>query len=175
MTWTRLALAAVVSLAACAPKREAETPLPQPSVDPGRVPPEKIKVPPPAKETEPEPEEQPQQPMVPPEAAYSHGWMALGSTGVERFLQQHPTHDGRGVLIGILDTGVDAGVPGLLETSTDAPKILDLRDFSGEGAVPLARVVPQSDTVEVAGHRLVGFGRVLASNTSGPYYAGVLR
>ena len=177
MTRIRLALAAAVTLAACAPKqREPETPPPQPNVDPGRVPPEKIKVPPPAKESEPEPEPEPDaQPMVPAEAAYTHGWMALSSTGVERFLQQHPTHDGRGVLIAILDTGIDPGVPGLLTTSTDGPKILDLRDFSDEGAVPLTRVVPKGDTVEVAGRRLLGFGRVIASNTTGPYYGGSLR
>jgi tripeptidyl-peptidase-2 len=79
------------------------------------------------------------------------------------------------VIIAILDTGIDPGVPGLQTTSTDTPKILDLRDFSEEGAVPLARVVPRGDTVEVAGQRLGGFGRVVALNTTGPYYAGVLR
>jgi subtilisin family serine protease len=175
MTSTRLALGALAFILACAPKQPApEAPPPRPNVDPGRVPPEKIKVPPPAKEPEPEPET-PLQPMVPPEAAYSHDWMPLASTGVQRFLQQHPEHDGRGVLIGILDTGIDAGVPGLFKTTTDAPKILDLRDFSAEGAVPLSPVVPQGDSVEVAGRKLGGFGRVVAHNTTGPYYAGTIR
>jgi tripeptidyl-peptidase II len=168
----RLVIGALALTLACAPKR-TETPLPKPNVDPGRVPAEKIKVPPPAKE--PEPEEARLQPMVPPEAAYSHGWMPLASTGVEKFLVQHPTLDGRGVIIAILDTGIDPGVPGLQTTSTDIPKILDLRDFSDEGAVPLTRVVPVGDTVEIGGRRLGGFGRVLALNTTGPYYAGVLR
>jgi subtilisin family serine protease len=175
MTSTRLAVGALALILACAPKQRAsEAPTPRPNVDPGRVPPEKIKVPPPAKEPEPEPET-PLEPMVPAAAAYSHDWMPLASTGIPGFLQQHPEHDGRGVLIGILDTGIDAGVPGLLKTSTDAPKILDLRDFSDEGAVPLTPVVPQGDSVEVAGRKLGGFGRVVAHNTAGPYYAGTIR
>jgi subtilisin family serine protease len=101
--------------------------------------------------------------------------MPLGSTGVETFLRQHPELDGRGVIIGILDTGIDPGVPGLLRTSTDLPKVLDLRDFSDEGLVPLTRVTPQGDYVTVAGRRLGGFGRVVSLNTAGPYYAGVIR
>ena len=112
--------------------------------------------------------------VAPPEVAYAHGWMPLASTGVDRFLRAQPEADGRGVLIGILDTGIDPGVPGLLTTSTGGPKILDLRDFSGEGAVALARVTPTGDSVEVGGRRLGGFGRVMALNTAGPYYAGTI-
>ncbi len=112
--------------------------------------------------------------VAPPEAAYAHGWMPLASTGVDRFLRAQPEADGRGVLIGILDTGIDPGVPGLLTTSTGSPKILDLRDFSDEGAVPLARVVPAGDSIEIGGRRLGGFGRVVALNAAGPYYAGTI-
>ncbi len=112
--------------------------------------------------------------VAPPEVAHAHGWMPLSSTGVDRFLRAQPEADGRGVLIGILDTGIDPGVPGLLTTSTGGPKILDLRDFSGEGAVPLARVTPAGDSVEVGGRRLGGFGRVMALSTAGPYYAGTI-
>jgi tripeptidyl-peptidase II len=112
--------------------------------------------------------------LAPPAVAYAHGWMPLASTGVDRFLRLQPEADGRGVLIGILDTGVDPGVPGLTTTSTGGPKILDLRDFSGEGAVDLARVTPSGDSVDVGGHRLGGFGRVVALNTTGPYYAGTI-
>lgn len=174
MLWTRLTLGALILSLACAPKPAAEAPLPKPNIDPGRVSPPTAEVPPPGKDTQSAIDDT-LQPMVPAEAAYSHGWMPLASTGVGKFLAQHPTYDGRGVLIGILDTGIDPGIPGLLKTSTDAPKVLDLRDFSDEGAVRLERIVPQGDSVVIAGRRLRGFGRVAALSTAGPYYGGVVR
>ena len=85
--------------------------------------------------------------LAPPAMAYSHGWMPLASTGVDRFLRAHPEYDGRGVLIGILDTGIDPAVPGLTTTSAGGPKVLDLRNFSAEGKVPLSRVSPVGDSV----------------------------
>ncbi len=176
MRW-RLALAVLAVGLACAPKSgEQESPaperaLPRPNIDPGRLPAKPGT--PSAVTPGPDPYDT-LQPVVPPEAAFAHGWMPLVSTGVNDFLREHPTYDGRGVLIGILDTGIDPGIPGLSVTSTDAPKLLDLRDFSDEGSVPLRRVVPAGDTVEIAGRKLGGFGRVAALNTQGPYYGGTL-
>jgi tripeptidyl-peptidase-2 len=174
MPWIRCSLLVVLFALACAPKPpDSESPAPvKPNIDPGRVSTPAAETPPPGKEPE---AEDPPQPMVPPEAAYSHGWMALGSTGVETFLRQHPTYDGRGVIIGILDTGVDPGVAGLLKTTTDAPKLLDARDFSHEGTVPLKPVTPTGDSVEIGGRHLRGFGRVAALNARGPYFGGVIR
>lgn len=57
--------------------------------------------------------------------------MALGATGVRAFRTANPGWDGRGVLIAILDSGIDPTVPGLSVTSTGERKVLDLRDFSG--------------------------------------------
>jgi len=64
------------------------------------------------------------------------------------------------VLIAILDTGIDPGVDGLILTSDGKPKILDLRDFSGEGAVALTPLTPAGDTVRVGGRTLTGAGRI---------------
>jgi subtilisin family serine protease len=103
------------------------------------------------------------------------GYMPLRSTKVDSFLLGNPTADGRGVVIAILDSGVDPGVPGLQRTTTGQPKILDLRDFSGEGRVSVAPMSPFPDgSAAVGPHRVQGFGRVL-SLARGPYYAGVLR
>lgn len=60
--------------------------------------------------------------------------------GAHQFIQSHPAYDGRGVIIFILDTGVDMGIPGLQRTSTGEVKVVDVRDFSGEGDVPLDSV-----------------------------------
>ena len=180
----RMTLAALAFALACAPKQPQpkqpaptqsapEQPLPKPNIDPGRLP-SKERVPPSAAVPEPDPYDT-LQPVVPPDAAYAHGWMPLASTGVSDFLQSHPTFDGRGVLIAILDTGIDPGIPGLSRTSTGTPKLLDLRDFSDEGAVPLRRITPAGDSLEFSGRKLAGFGRVTALNTQGPYYAGLIR
>jgi subtilisin family serine protease len=100
--------------------------------------------------------------------------MPLAATGIDRFRRRHPDWDGRGVLIAILDSGIDPGAAGLARTPTGDPKILDLRDFSGEGRVALGRVAPRGDTVAVAGHRLTGFSRLRALDADGPWYAGAL-
>ena len=114
------------------------------------------------------------QPAAPAAAAQMRGWMPLTATGVPAFLVQHPEWDGRGVLIGIMDSGIDAGVAGLDSTTTGRSKLLDLRDFSGEGRVPLQTVTPVGDSVVIAGRALRGFGRVRALASAGPWYAGVL-
>jgi subtilisin family serine protease len=115
------------------------------------------------------------QPLLPAAEAFARELMPLRSTGVDRFLRLHPTYDGRGVVIAVLDGGIDPGIPGLRTTSTGERKILDLRDFSGEGIIALQPLVPRGDSALVAGHWVRGFGRVLALNAAGPYFGGALQ
>ncbi|MGH7675617.1 MAG: S8 family serine peptidase, partial [Gemmatimonadales bacterium] len=116
------------------------------------------------------------QPVVPPAAAFAAGFMPLRSTGVETFRRTHPTYDGRGVLIAILDSGIDPGVAGLITTTTGVPKLVDVRDFSREGRVALTAVAPAPDgTVMVAGRRLLGARRVARVTSAATWYAGVFR
>jgi len=178
-----LSTALLGALLACTGSRPAPAPAPEPAA---QAPPK------PAKATmDPGPLDKPQTALsdsaapapaapaekgkvAPPETAFARGWMPLASTRVDVFRKSHPTADGRGVLIAILDTGIDPSAPGLSTTTTGERKILDLRDFSGEGAVTLTRIAPRGDSVEVAGRRLRGFGRVAALNGTGPYYGGAL-
>ena len=116
------------------------------------------------------------EPAVEPHLAYLLGLMPLKSTGVDVFRATHPTYDGRGVLIGILDSGIDPGVAGLVGASTGAPKILDLRDFSGEGRVELTAVVREpDDRVRVNGDLLAGAARIARLTAATTWYAGVFR
>ncbi len=67
-------------------------------------------------------------------------WMDLldrASTGAARFVDQHPTWDGRGVVVAVLDTGVDPSVPGLQRCPDGSPKVLEARDFTGQGDLKL--------------------------------------
>ncbi|MEO8199139.1 MAG: S8 family serine peptidase [Gemmatimonadota bacterium] len=141
----------------------------KPSVDPGRITPGATAT---RDQLPPSPEPRFSQS---PELALQLQKMPLYSTGIPEFLRAHPTYDGRGVLLAILDSGLDAGIAGLDSTSTGDRKILDLRDFSREGRIVLAPVVPRSDSITVGGVTLAGFGRVLLFNARGPWYGGMLR
>ncbi|HTH66423.1 MAG TPA: S8 family serine peptidase [Gemmatimonadales bacterium] len=122
------------------------------------------------------PQPRPTSPAVPPPLALLAGLMPLRSTGVEQFRAAHPTYDGRGVLIAILDSGIDPGVAGLVVTSTGGPKTLDLRDFSGEGQVVLRPVSPSADgLLQVGGRTLRGASRIGRLAASAAWYAGVFR
>ncbi len=114
-------------------------------------------------------------PVLPPQLAFLAGLMPLRSLGADTFRTQRPTFDGRGVLIAILDGGIDPGVPGLRTTSTGLPKLADLRDFSGEGRIDLVPLVVGPDgTVSIGAMRMGGLGRV-ARLAAPPYYGGVFR
>ena len=118
----------------------------------------------------------PRQPVAPPATAYLLGLLPLEPTGVTAWRAAHPTYDGRGVLIAILDSGVDPGIEGLGTTSTGQPKILDLRNFSGEGDIPLERVRPDARDLIVlpGGLTLEGVDAVRAVAADSEWYGGVI-
>ena len=64
-------------------------------------------------------------------------FLSLSNTGVAEFNKMHPEYDGRGTIIIILDTGVDMGIDGLQKTSTGKTKVINVRDFTGEGDIKL--------------------------------------
>ncbi|HEU4588013.1 MAG TPA: S8 family serine peptidase [Gemmatimonadales bacterium] len=149
------------------PAPPAEQPPAKPNIDPGRANPPDVSI-------RPEPAPKPRERVAPPELAAERGLMALSSTNADAFHRNHPEADGRGILLGVLDTGIDPTVPGLTTTTTGERKVLDLRDFSGEGAVPLERLTPRGDTLLVGSQRLTGYSRVAALATGGAVYGGTI-
>lgn len=66
-------------------------------------------------------------PQDPPTAdtPKNNPYMPIQDIGAGDFLEANPTWDGRGVTIGIVDSGVDLAHPSLQTTSTGEPKIVD--------------------------------------------------
>ena len=155
-----------ITVASCAP---ASTGTPSPSAV---IPTEITGVPADATRT---PDGTASEPALPPRLAMFAGLMPVRSIGVDAFRMDHPEYDGRGVLIGILDSGVDPDLPGLRRTSTGERKVVDVRDFSGEGRIDLETVVvDRVSPAIVGGHRMEGLGRVRGV-TVAPYFGGRFR
>jgi subtilisin family serine protease len=66
-------------------------------------------------------------PHDPPDASTprDNPYMPIRDTGAASFLAAHPTWDGRGVTVGVLDTGVTLDHPALATTTVGTPKIID--------------------------------------------------
>ncbi len=62
------------------------------------------------------------QDVQPPIKADKLSFISKTTCGVNVFLEKHPQADGRGVIVVILDTGVDMGIEGLKRTSLGTPK-----------------------------------------------------
>ncbi|MFH1419701.1 MAG: S8 family serine peptidase [Planctomycetota bacterium] len=67
--------------------------------------------------------------------------LSLSACKVDTFREANPGIDGRGVVVAVLDTGVDMGVPGLQITPSSEVKVVDVQDFSGQGDVELSRAL----------------------------------
>ena len=168
--------AALALAAACTPGlRGPEPAAPQPAAPAAAAPTPSVAATPvaPPADALPKPKER----IAPPLVAYRLGLMPLSGTGVAGWQAAHPDWDGRGTLIAILDSGVDPSVPGLLTTSTGVAKILDLRNFSGEGDIALSPVRPGADgTIGLPGGlSLRGADAVRAVAADTVWYVGVIR
>ncbi|MFC0004585.1 S8 family serine peptidase [Micromonospora siamensis] len=78
----------------------------------------------------PDPEPEGTQPVAPQPAPgagtpKANPYMPIEDMGAATFTADHPTLDGRGVTVGILDTGVDLSHPALQKTTTGERKITD--------------------------------------------------
>lgn len=101
-------------------------------------------------------------------------FLDLNPTGVSEFLSLHPDYDGRGTLIFVLDTGVDMGIAGLQKTSTGETKVIDARDFTGEGDIPIYEASEDDGNFinSDKGYSVKGADKI--KSPDGKYYIGVL-
>lgn len=84
------------------------------------------------------------------------GFLSTREVGAERWLATRKNADGRGVVIAVLDTGVDPSRPGLDKLPDGRVKLIEARDFTGQGDVALVKAtlidgVLRADGVELRG------------------------
>lgn len=85
------------------------------------------------------------------ESTFIASLMPKQEIGAQKFLETHPTYDGRGVIIAIFDSGVDPAAAGLQVTSDGKPKILDIIDCTGSGDIDTSKVVKADSNGFIAG------------------------
>jgi len=107
---------------------------------------------------------------IPPETTPAQNpYMPTQDTGAPQFVAAHPTWDGRGVTIGILDLGIDLGHPALQTTSTGERKIIDWLTYTDPATEGDPSWVPMTTTVTVSGGTFtVGTGATARTYTGAP-------
>jgi len=97
-------------------------------------------------------------------------YLDVETIGAQRFIEVHPTWDGRGVVIAVLDTGVDMGVLGLGKTSTEETKVIEARDFTDQNVVRCQEARKEGEWFVTNEGRIKG-----PRNFEGPVFLGFLR
>jgi subtilisin family serine protease len=115
-------------------------------------------------------------PQTPPSKSTprENPYMPTRDTGAAQFAAAHPTWDGRGVTIGILDTGVDLGHPALAKTSTGQRKIVDWVTYTDPQTDDDPTWLKMSTDVFGAGKQFAFGGRTFtAPERGGPFTAAI--
>jgi len=101
-----------------------------------------------------------------------NAYMPTKDTGAPQFVAAHPTWDGRGITIGILDTGIDVGHPALKTTSTGERKIIDWVTFTDPATDGDPSWINMNRTVTVVGGSFTIDGRTYTGAPDGTWRYG---
>uniref|UniRef100_A0AC34FUG3 Peptidase S8/S53 domain-containing protein n=1 Tax=Panagrolaimus sp. ES5 TaxID=591445 RepID=A0AC34FUG3_9BILA len=69
----------------------------------------------------------------------------------DEFIKKYPKYDGRGVVIAILDGGLDVSLDGMQQTTTGHAKVIDCIDFTGAGNVDTSIIRKINDKNTIIG------------------------
>jgi len=104
-------------------------------------------------------------------------WMPTRDIGAPQFVAANPTYDGRGTVIGFLDTGMDLFHPALATTTTGARKIIDWVTATNpivDGPFDKSWI-PMTTQVTVAGGTFTTGGKTYTGAADGTYRFGVFK
>lgn len=108
-------------------------------------------------------------------------YLSRDAIAADAFTKAHPTWDGRGVVIAILDTGVDVSVPGLTSLPQGGVKVIEARDFSGQGDIALVKAeigtdngitTLRGDSKDAKGIVLTGHQKLSTKPADGTWWIG---
>jgi subtilisin family serine protease len=81
--------------------------------------------------------------------------LSLSACGVDSLWMKHPEWDGRGVIVCVLDDGMDIGIRGLIKTSEGKNKVIDVQDLGGSGDIYFSEAERRGDELYHNGQRVL--------------------
>ena len=98
--------------------------------------------------------------------------------GAQKFIKENPECDGRGVIIFILDTGVDPAINGLNQTSDGKVKVIDMKDFTGQTVLELQpaelKLINGDSAASTKDNFLKGYNKLALKPIDGKYFLALL-